>query len=76
MSLDVLSARLTVCPANWSAVTNDFQVSDNVPDDLSVPVPKQNITYNSAELSLSNDEDVSPGKVIIFFSQVSATSIV
>ena len=47
-----------------------------VPDVLSVPAPNQKFNSKLEVLSFPKEPVVSPAKVIVFFSQVDALSIV
>ena len=74
-SFDVLSARLTWPTALFAFVLVSQDVA-KVPDVKLLPAPNQNERFKVKALSLSNVFAVSPAKVILFFSQVSALSIV
>ena len=74
-SFDVLSARFTWPTALFAAVFVPQEVC-KVPDVKLVPAANQKSISKDAALSLSNAPVVSPAKVIVFFSQVSAEEIV
>ena len=69
----MLSARLTWPTAEFPALA---QLVCRLPDWYALPATNQKYMYKPIPLSLFIAPDVSPGKVIVFFSQVLAFEIV
>ena len=75
-SLAVSSARLTVCPAASSLFAKVVQVLLYVPPEYVLPVPNHQLHCKKEVLSIPILGESVPAKVIVFFSQVLAVSIV